>query len=266
MMNRIFISIVAILIPVYAGAQTLRQSQDGSRLGLELSCARSITVTADPGLSNRVALDARADHAEEIAEMAFTGGTEVTLKRHGGMFGQGECWTERQPGQMKPTLDVTLRVAPGFPISIDASGDTTYHVAVGGPLHLDISGSPHVDVTEVTDLTMDASGSGQARFGNVSGSVHLSLSGSGLVSVAHGQTQAVTIDASGSGSFTMDGGSVGKLAVSSSGSAKIEFGGRIETAAVALSGSGDVHIHQLTGALTQDISGSGTVQIASRTP
>lgn len=271
-MTRFVLFLIATAFPALACAQTVHQTAEGRRLEIDLPCAKTMSVVADPSLSGRVVLDATAQRPEELAQMDFDGGTAVTLKLRGwfhmaggSLFSlHGDCWRPEGDGAFLPTLQVKLSVPPGFALAVDASGDGAYHLASGGTLDLDSSGSARIDAGALTRLTLSMSGSGDLKVAQVTGPVHADMSGSGDVAVAKAASDKVAIDQSGSAVFRIGGGAVGALAVESSGSGQVIVHGTVGEASVNASGSGDVTIEHLTGRLAQDTSGSGSVRVEQR--
>lgn len=252
--------LAAAAVPAMATAQSLHLSQPGASLAIASPCARSVTVTTDPGLSGRAVLDATATHPEELTELVFT--TEnnaATLRTR-----DNSCWQDSDGAGVDRTLHIDLRIPPGFAVSVDDSGSVEYRIGdLAAPLAVDASGQVTLSAGTVTALELSLSGSGHVEVARVTGALHLDMSGSTSVSIARGEVAALDLDASGSGQFRFGSGTIAALHVQSSGTTEVEIGATVATAAVDLSGSGDVRIARVTGPLAQNTEGSGQVIVLS---
>ena len=113
----------------------------------------------DPALHGRVAIEATADHPEQIDRLVFEvqGAARVHPPRD-----RGFCRTPMPDAPFRPTL--RLRVPDGFGVSIEEAGFVRYDVGAVGPLKLDLSGAGTVRVARMAgQAAIDLSGAATVR-------------------------------------------------------------------------------------------------------
>jgi hypothetical protein len=254
---------LACLTLVAAGtaiaAEPRHMTASGASLKIDGPCARHVSIQPDPTLNGQVAVDATADNPQEIAQLALNSDDGAKL-----FTPADRCWRPDGSWNFEPTLTLTIRVPPHFPINIDESNGNYTIGPVAGPLAADLSGSIQLHADSVTTLAVDMSGSGQVTIGQADGTVHADMSGSGTIDIGTGTLPDLTLDMSGSGRFRLGAGSIAKLRLETDGSGQVQIGGTVGDGTISISGSGSVNIAKVTGQLRQDVSGSGSVQIGSR--
>ncbi len=213
---------------------------DGSSLAIDDPCARQVTITTDPSLHGRVAMEATADHPEEIDRLSFDtqGAARVRpLRDH------ASCWTPTPDESFTPTLRLALRVPERFGVAIAEPGFGQY------------------DIGAIGTLTLDVSGAGVVRVAGVAGHAAIALSGAAEVTIAQAEADALDTQMSGAGSVTVSQGRIGRVHAQVSGAGTIRVGATVGDASVELSGFGSVRFATLTGRLTREVSGAGTVSV-----
>jgi hypothetical protein len=247
---------LACLAAGAACAQPRHMEATGSSLGIDSSCARQVTIQPDASLSGRAVVDANADHPEETAQLVFDSGRAAKLH-----VAAEHCWRPTVWSGL-PTLNISVRVPPGFPIDIEESGGVEYQLGdIGGPLELDLSGGVRLHGGRATSLQADLSGGGEITLASLDGNVKAEISGGSTIAVKTGSLPALSLDISGGGGFQLDAGTVGKLELDLSGGGGAKIGATVGDAALEVSGGGTVNIAKVTGNLTKDVSGSASVNV-----
>ncbi len=237
----LFCILLGVCLPRAQGRASQRSAEvEGSGLAVADPCARQVTITADPRLQGRVAVDATAEHPEEIDRLVFdTQGTARVRPLHD----RASCWTPTPNESFTPTLRLVLRVPDGFGVSIEESGFGQYEVGAIGP------------------LTLDLSGAGMVRVARVAGHTAINLSGAANVAIAQAAIDRLAINLSGAGGVTVSQGRIGRIDVNASGAGTVRVGAAVGDATVALSGFGSVRFATVTGRLTKEVSGAGRVSV-----
>ena len=234
--------LLGISLPIAAGQAAERHLRlDGSGLALDGLCARQVTIAVDPALHAAVAVDAAADHPEELDRLAFQsdGTAKIRPAR------DADCWRPSPDGSFEPTLRVSLRMPEAFPLAIDDGGDAHYAIGATGPLTLDVSGAGTIEVAQVSgNATLDLSGSTDLAIGQADmDRLNASLSGSGSVAVTRGRIGRAALEVGGSGTLRIDAG--------------------IGDATAEVSGSGSVRLASVSGTVRKEVSGSGNMTIGT---
>ncbi len=230
----------ACLIPAVGQAAERSVEVEGSSLLVEDPCARQVTIAADPALHGQVAVQATADHPEEIDRLSFdTQGAARVRPLHD----QASCWTPAPDRPFTSTLRLLLRVPTGFGVSIKEPGFGHYEVGAIGPLALALSGAGVVQVARVE------------------GRASIDLSGEGNVSIAQAAIDELNAVLSGAGGVTVSQGRIGRAQVTVSGAGTVGVGASVGDATAVLSGSGSVRFAAVAGRLDKKVSGDGTVMV-----
>jgi hypothetical protein len=146
-------------------------------------------------------------------------------------------------------------------VNLANSGCGDWTVAnVTGMLHVDLSGSG--------DVRAGSAGSGEVRVAG-SGDVSMRDVGNGLLAATSGSgdVQALSVNGplhvkiAGSGDFSGHGGQVTDMDVSIAGSGDVNFSGVAQSLNAAVAGSGDVSVSRVTGAVNKHVVGSGDVTV-----
>ncbi len=238
----ILLSLSSFLAPTLAQASAAERSAEveGSSLVVEDPCARQVTIATDPALHGRVAVEATADHPEEIDRLSFDtqGAARVRPARD-----RASCWTPMPERSFTPTLRLVLRVPDGFGVSIGEPGFGRYEVGAIGKLALALSGA------------------GVVRVARVDGPATIDLSGAGSVSIAQAAIDTLDAVLSGAGGVTVSRGRIGQAHVKVSGVGTVRVDASVGDATVALSGLGSVRFAVVTGRLSRKVSGAGSVVV-----
>ncbi|MBE7211910.1 MAG: DUF2807 domain-containing protein [Gluconacetobacter diazotrophicus] len=217
---------------------------DGGSLAISGPCARHVTVQVDPALRERIAVDATAEHPEEIAQLAVDGrdgAARVELAPD-----RRQCWRPDPSGSFRPTLVLTVRIPAGFPVAISSSGTEDYTLGAVGPLTLSASGA--------TTLVADS----------VAGDARIELSGHGDVGIGELDAALLSADISGTGSVRVKGGRINRATLSLSGNGEMRIDPTVGDATVDVSGVGDVVLGGVSGRLTRSVSGMATIMVAGQ--
>jgi hypothetical protein len=240
-----------------AQAAQRHMEEAGGKLAVDSSCAATVSIEPDSGLSGRVILDATADHPEELAQLVMeTDGDTAKLQhsdercfRSAGLF-----WT--------PTLKIAIRVPAGTAIAVDEGGGVHYTIgAVGGPLALDLSGGVQLEAAAAKALNLDLSGGGRVSIHQVAGPVTVDVSGGGTLKVDQVTIPALALEVSGGGGVTFGGGKIDTVKIDLSGGGTVHIGATVGDAAVEVSGGGSVAFARVTGHMDKDVSGAGEVTV-----
>ena len=252
--------ILAIAVPLFcrpglAAAAVLDAEPGGASLGIEASCARHVVIRGDAALRDRVVVHAAADHQEELDRLRAESGAVARL----GAVPAG-CW--RPEPSFIPTLDLLVRVPPGFALSINDAGTPDYAInGVGGPLALQLSGAVRLRDADATALTATLAGDDAVALGRVGGAARVELSGSGSLDVDEAAMPALALSVSGVGEARVAHGSIGSVALEDDGHGTIRIGATINTGSAAIAGFGSIALARVTGPLARDISGLGTITV-----
>lgn len=230
----------ACLIPAVGQAAERSVEVEGSSLAVDDPCARQVTIAADPALHGQVAVEATADHPEEIDRLSFDAQGAVRVHP---LRDRASCWTPVPDRSFTPTLRLLLRVPDGFGVSIREPGFGRYEVGAIGP------------------LTLDLSGAGVVQVARVDGHAAINLSGAGTVSIAHAAVDRLDAGLSGAGAVTVSQGRIGQADVETSGVGTVRVDASVGDATVALSGMGSVRFAVVTGRLSRKVSGAGSVVV-----
>ena len=254
-----YLAITVALLAVGLGqarAATLSVALQGSALSIDSPCAASVQISQDSTLHGQAAVDATADHQEEINHLLLEShGTEARIHTR-----PGNCWRENLDS--RPTLVLSVRVPALYPLTIEESGFGRYAVgAVGGSLSLDLSGAADVNDDAAAALHADISGSGNLHVGHAKGPASIDLSGHGDITVDQAEMPTLGVEISGAGSVVVRAGHVGQANLESSGAGHMQIGAEVDQAHVDLTGVGSVHFHKVRGQLTKQISGFGAVTV-----
>jgi hypothetical protein len=168
-----------------------------------------------------------------------TGGRGGTVIVDGKIVsGPGSGAEGGEPGE----AELTVSVPEGTPVQIADNGDGTYEIGdTRGKLDLKLGGSSQVRAGHVDATRIAVDGHADIIIARVNGSFRVSISGSGRVQA--------------------DGGEVGQLRLSISGSGFTGFAGTAADADLDVSGSGRIRVDTVTGSLNRDVSGSGSIDV-----
>jgi hypothetical protein len=251
-----------LLLPILAlgttaaRAATLSVPLTGHALAIDTPCAEHVDIQPDPSLHDQVAVEATAEHPEEIDRLVLASGDTAIVRTR-----QGGCWHTDVFGPHR-TLALTIRVPAGFPLDIDESGAGRYTIGgVNGPMKIDLSGAADVTIAQVTKLDVDISGAGNITLGQARGSTHIDMSGHGRIAIDHATIPDLDADMSGAGALTVAAGEIGRVKIEDSGAGTVRLQTTVTDAAVDISGVGSVHFAKLTGSLNKEISGIGAVTV-----
>ncbi len=231
------------LLPAMGQAAERSAEVAGLSLVVDDPCARQVTIATDPALHGRVAVEATADHPEEIDRLSFDtqGAARVRPLRD-----RASCWTPVPDRSFTPTLRLLLHVPEGFGVSIGEPGFGHYDVGAIGP------------------LTLDLSGAGVVQVARVDGHASINLSGAGSVSIAQAAIDRLDAALSGAGGLTVSQGRIGQAHVEVSGAGKVQLDAPVGDATVELSGFGSVRFAAVSGRLSKEVSGAGSVTVGGR--
>lgn len=137
-------------------------------------------------------------------------------------------------------------------------GDWTI-ASVTGTLDLSLAGSGDAVVGSSDRLKVGIGGSGNVRAG-ATRDLEVGIAGSGDVEVA-GVNGPVELGVAGSGDLLVRGGAAPRMKISVAGSGDVEFRGTVGDLDVSVAGSGDVRVHEVTGRVSRAIIGSGDIRI-----
>ena len=251
------------LLAVSASAshgETRHMEGAGSSLAIASPCARSVTIQPDPALTDRVVIDATAEHPEETAELVLDNGGNLRL--HGP---RNTCWEPASESDFDPTMTIAIRVPAAMALTIDESGGAEYTLGdLHGPLTLDISGGVKLRAGSAGALTLDLSGGADIGVGRLDGTAKGELSGGGSVRIGQAALQDLTIELSGGGDVHIGSGQISRATIAISGSASVQIGAVVGDATVDLSGVGSVRFAKVTGRLNKTVDGIGTVSVDSQ--
>jgi hypothetical protein len=254
----LFLAIAAM--PASAIAASRHLEGNAESFAIESPCARSVTIEPDPALTGKVAIEATADHGEEVDQLLLENGHALKL-HHAGR----ECWAPARTSDWEETLALVIHMPPAMPLSVEESDGAEYTIgALTGPLTLDISGGVKLHADSSAALTIDLSGGADIDIAQVSGSAKADLSGGGNITIGQATLQDLTLQVSGAGGFTLRNGNVDRANIDLSGAASVKVGGTTKDATVSLSGAGSVHFGKVTGQLKKDVSGWGSVTVDSQ--
>lgn len=130
---------------------------------------------------------------------------------------------------------------------------------VTGTLDLSLAGSGDALVGTSDRLKIGIGGSGSVRAG-ATRDLDIGIGGSGDVEVA-GVNGPVELGVAGSGDLLVRGGRAPRMDISVAGSGDVEFRGTVGDLSVSIAGSGDVRVHEVTGRVSRAILGSGYISI-----
>ncbi len=207
--------------PPPAAASALHEIA-AQRLRIDLPCAGSVTILADPAFQGRAAVD------------AGRGGHPGLALRDGSISQSGACDDDGA---------LVVRTGPATPLTLIQSGDNALHAgSFDAPVTVESSGSGSVTIDSSGPLTVRQRGSGDVKVGTVNGPLTALLQGSGALTVGAGVVPSLDATSSDSGDLTLDGVRLG--------------GGK-----VVLDGSGDFSAGTVAGTFQATSSGSGDVAI-----
>ena len=256
------LSILAVVVPLFcrpgpAAAAMLDAEPSGASLGIETSCARHVVIRGDGALRNRVAMHAVADHQEELDRLRI--GSDAVARL--GAVPAG-CW--RPGASFMPTLDLLVRVPPGFALLIDDAGAPDHAIdGVGGPLALQLSGAVRLRDADAAALTATLAGDDAVALGRVGGAARVELTGSGSLDVDEAAMPILALSISGVGEARVARGSIGSVALEDDGHGTIRIGAAINTGSAVVAGAGSITLARVTGPLARDISGLGTITVGN---
>ncbi len=254
----VLILALAVLLPFRPGpaaAAALDLQPDGASLGIETSCARHVIIRGDAALHGQIAVHAVADHPEEIDRLRAASGAVARL---GAV--PGGCW--RPSTSFTPTLELLVRVPPGFALSIDDAGAPDYAIdRVGGTLALQLAGAVRLRDPEVATLAATLAGHDAVVLGRVRGAVQVELAGSGSLDIEEAAMPALAASVSGVGQVTVARGDIGSVALEDNGRGTIRIGATVGTGSAAIAGFGSIVLARVTGPLTRESSGLGTITV-----
>jgi hypothetical protein len=154
-------------------------------------------------------------------------------------------------------------IGRGASVQLANSGCGDWTVAnVSGPLHLSLSGSGDVHAGSSGPAEIHTSGSGDVFARVFDGGLTAGISGSGDIH-AEAVNGPLVAHIAGSGDVVANGGAVTDLQVAIAGSGDVTFHGVAQTLKASIAGSGDVVVGHVTGAVSKHIAGSGDVRIGS---
>jgi len=130
---------------------------------------------------------------------------------------------------------------------------------VTGTLDLSLEGSGDAVVGTSQRLKIGIEGSGDVRAG-ATRDLDVGIGGSGDVEVA-GVNGPVELSVAGSGDLRVRGGTAPRMDISIAGSGDVEFRGTVGDLSVSIVGSGDVRVHDVTGRVNRSVLGSGDIRI-----
>ena len=130
---------------------------------------------------------------------------------------------------------------------------------ITGTLDLSLAGSGDAVVGTSDRLKIAIGGSGDVRAG-ATRDLDVAIGGSGDVEVA-GVNGPVELSVAGSGDLLVRGGTAPRMDISIAGSGDVEFRGAVGDLSVSIVGSGDVRVHEVTGRVNRSVLGSGDIRI-----
>ncbi len=130
---------------------------------------------------------------------------------------------------------------------------------ITGTLDLSLAGSGDAVVGTSDRLKIAIGGSGDVRAG-ATRDLDVGIGGSGNVEVA-GVDGPVELSVAGSGDLLVRGGTAPRMDISIAGSGDVEFRGTVGDLSVSIVGSGDVRVREVTGGVNRSILGSGDIRI-----
>jgi hypothetical protein len=250
--------LLVLLMAPPAVAASLSTMLSGSALTMDTPCARHVEIVPDPTLKGQVAVQATAEHQEELDHLMLETRNEAAVIH----TRPGQCWRAGFGFGSEPTLVLSVRVAAGMALSVDESAVATYAIGpVGGRLSVDISGSTQINAARASRLDVNLSGNGAVTVDQAGGPVNVDLSGHGKVSIGQVTGPRLSVDISGAGALSVAGGQIDSVSIDDSGAGSIQIGAAVGDATVDLSGVGSVHFAKVAGRVEKDVSGMGSVTI-----
>ncbi|MEA1675651.1 GIN domain-containing protein [Nitrospirillum sp. BR 11163] len=193
-----------------------------------------------------------------------TGGAQIRI------HGSGDTQLDRLEGALKVrvagsgNVGIIQMAGPSTDLESSGSGTITIGGGSGGTTQAKLSGSGNVTLPAVQDLRLSIDGSGDLVAAKAQGALSAHLGGSGTLTIHAVSATTAQLKQSGNGDITIDGGEIGTLSSTISGSGDQMLRVKVTDATLSLSGSGDVKIDQVTGRLDQAHSGSGSVHVGGR--
>jgi hypothetical protein len=145
---------------------------------------------------------------------------------------------------------------------ISGSGSLQVQKAVLSSTDLTINGSgdAQIDEGDLGNLTLTLHGSGDFS-GPAAGNVKYESSGSATLKLRSVKAATASLKVSGNGDVAIEGGSIGSLVISSTGSADLKVYADVTDGDVTVRGSGDVKLHKVSGNLARSERGSGHISV-----
>lgn len=145
-------------------------------------------------------------------------------------------------------------------VDLGNAGCGTWTVAnVSGSVDLSVGGSGGIRAGTSRSLQAAVGGSGAVHAG-ATGALKAKVGGSGNIDVARIDGDA-DIAIGGSGGVRIRDGRAPRLGVSIGGSGDVRFDGTAGDVSVSIAGSGDVRVAEATGRVSRSVVGSGSLQI-----
>ncbi len=236
---------------------------------------RRLEIEPDPSLRDAVAFSARYADPAEFEALRIEQGRDVLVTTRaqvsasslvgrlfpGGLFGGARGGKSR-----KVTLELVLRVPPGFPLEIGVGGEARVRIGpVSGPLTLDLSGSVGLDASEAAPLILGMSGQAEARIGAVALTGEVEASGSARATLRQVAVERLSVEGSGDASVEAGPGTVGSLVVEAHGACGVVVSGTVfGSAEVEASGAAQVRLAQVSGRVAPEVSGAARVTVAGK--
>ncbi len=248
-----------LLVPLPGFAATNAQTAPGHALAVDFPCAAQVTIEPDPSLDDQVALAARADHPEEIAQLRLYSENDTAKL----VISEKQCWyPEQSPGGFHRTLVLDLRIPVRSPISISDGGDATYVIGdVDAPANISLSGNIEITMGTIGPVNLEMNGTGHLRMASIAGPAHIELNGSADADIDKAAMPALSAELSGASTLQIRTGTVSTLSLDITGSAGAKIGAIIGTGAVEIAGTGKAELARVAGSLTRNISGTGTLTV-----
>lgn len=258
-----------------------RGSFSGKHLSIQGVPFRSLSIQPDATLADQVEIHARFERAEEFEAVEVREGESVQMVgkpqqgssflrsggnviQAGGRIVVGDLVGGAIVGKT-PTLDVEMRVPPGFTVRLGLSIGEARLGDIAGLLHLDVNGAGKVRAGATKRLDVDLSGAGSVVVSGVAEGADLEMSGSGAVEIGDIGSGALKVDLSGAGSIKVGGGVLDRLSIDVAGTGKVTVGAHVEgDARIEASGIARVEIASVAGQVEQETSGLAKISIASR--
>lgn len=253
----------------------------GGSLLIENVPVRVLRIDPDPALADAVSVVARFDDVKEFEALDIAEGAVVRVvgRREaaagvsmpsfsvgGGIFVSGDMIGGKAFGARvaSPTLELDVRVPPGFPLRLDVTLGAVEVGDVGGPIRLDVSGVADVRTGRTAQLDVRLSGAGKVVVSNAAKVGVVDVSGSGRVEVASVDGGKANLELSGTGSIDLASGTLDAVSVDVSGAGRVQVGATVQgDAEIEASGVARIVMARVLGRVRQETSGAARVSISN---